>query len=325
MKSRNTIAILSALVCFGLLPRVQATPENDPDGPNRPAKPNLPVMAPAPETPDPGAVGGSFNTADGDHALFSVTTGTANSAFGWFSLLSNVEGSFNTAVGAGTLLFNMARENTAVGAAALLFNTAGIRNTAVGSAALLNNTDDSNTAIGADALGANTIGTFNVAIGGSALIDNTQGDNNTAVGVGALSQVTGTGENTALGRLAGAGITTASNVIVIGQLSGVHSVFGQTSDRCFIDNIFGAPVDGTDFAPVLVDSNGRLGTVTLPAGAKDPGGFYPHSGQRQAVPKDREAMLNSKVEKLQATVTEQQKQIEVSRHSSKSRARKFRR
>jgi hypothetical protein len=150
-----------------------------------------------------------------------------------------------------------------------------------------------------------------VAIGGSALIDNTQGDNNTAVGVGALSQVTGTGENTALGRLAGAGITTASNVIVIGQLSGVHSVFGQTSDRCYIDNIFGAPVDGTDFAPVLVDSNGRLGTVTLAAGAKDPGGFYPPSGQHQAVPKDYEAMLNGKVEELQATVAQQQKEIKT--------------
>jgi uncharacterized coiled-coil protein SlyX len=271
----------------------------------------LPNAPAAQETPDPGAVGGSFNTADGTNALGNVTTGTANSAFGWFSLLSNGESSFNTAVGAGTLLFNTASENTAVGAAALLFNTSGMRNTALGSAALLNNTDDSNTAIGADALRANTIGTFNVAIGGSALIDNTQGNNNTAVGVGALSQVTGTGENTALGRLAGAGITTASNVIVIGQLTGVHSVFGQTSDRCYIDKIFGAPVDGTDFAPVLVDSNGRLGTVTLPAGAKDTGGFYPHSGQHQAVPKDYEARFNNKVEKLQATVAQQRRQIET--------------
>jgi hypothetical protein len=91
----------------------------------------------------------------------------------------------------------------------------------------------------------------------------------------------------------------------------VHSVFGQTSARCYIDNIFGAPVDGTDFAPVLVDSNGRLGTVTLPAGAKDPGGFYPHSGQHQAVPKDHEAMFNGKVETLQATVAQQQKEIET--------------
>jgi hypothetical protein len=81
MKRRNSIfaAILSALACFALLSRVQATPENDPDGPNRPARPNLPVMpvqtAPAPKTPDPGAVGGSFNTADGTRALGNVTTG----------------------------------------------------------------------------------------------------------------------------------------------------------------------------------------------------------------------------------------------------------
>jgi hypothetical protein len=293
--------------CFALCPMAQAV--------------NPPL------TPDPGPLPIS-NTADGQLALGGLTTGIYNSAFGIYALLSNGEANFNTGVGGATLLANTGSENTAVGAGALLSNTIGgqntangafalfsniegIRNTAIGSGALLNNTDDSNTAIGADALGANNTGTFNVAIGASALIDNTQGDNNTAVGVGALSQVTGTGENTAVGRLAGAGITTASNVIVIGQLSGVHNVFGQTSDRCFIDNIFGAPVDGMDFAPVLVDSNGRLGTVTLPAGAKDPGGFFPHSGQRQAVRKDYEAMLNGKVEKLQATVAQQQKQIET--------------
>lgn len=128
MKRRNSIfaAILSALACFALLSRVQATPENDPDGPNRPAKLNLPVMpaAPAPKTPDPGAVGGSFNTADGTKALGNVTTGIANAAVGWFSLTNNTDGSSNTAVGAGTLLFNIGdqttgdgTDNTAIGTA----------------------------------------------------------------------------------------------------------------------------------------------------------------------------------------------------------------
>jgi hypothetical protein len=79
--------------------------------------------APVPETPDPGAVGGTFNTADGRNALVHVTTGAANAAFGWFSLLSNTDGSFNTAVGAGTLLLNVGDQsagegiaNTALGA-----------------------------------------------------------------------------------------------------------------------------------------------------------------------------------------------------------------
>ena len=74
--------------------------------------------------PDPAAVGGSFNTADGFNALFNVT-GAANAAFGWNSLFSTQTGSFNTGAGAGTLALNNADANTAVGAAALLLNVVG--------------------------------------------------------------------------------------------------------------------------------------------------------------------------------------------------------
>src|SRR5439155_27380921 len=82
MKNRNLIfaAILSGLVCFTLLPQVQATP-------------------------DPGSVD-PFNTADGDHTLFSNTSGFGNSAFGWYALFANTDGSCNTAVGAGALDLN---------------------------------------------------------------------------------------------------------------------------------------------------------------------------------------------------------------------------
>jgi hypothetical protein len=52
--------------------------------------------------PDGGYPG--FNTAEGQNALFSLTTGSANTAVGWFSLFSNAQGSFNTATGAGALL-----------------------------------------------------------------------------------------------------------------------------------------------------------------------------------------------------------------------------
>src|SRR6266436_7413435 len=93
--------IAVVILCFGLSRHAQAV-NPSPDG----GYPN-------------------FNTAEGQNALFSLTTGSANTAVGWFSLWSNAENSFNTATGVGTLLFNTADENTAFGAAALLFNTTG--------------------------------------------------------------------------------------------------------------------------------------------------------------------------------------------------------
>ena len=71
--------------------------------------------------PDGGYV--NFTTAEGQNALFSLTTGAANTAVGAFSLENVAIGSFNTSVGAGTLLFNNANSNTAIGAAALLLNS----------------------------------------------------------------------------------------------------------------------------------------------------------------------------------------------------------
>ena len=114
--SIRLVLITFALVCVALLPIAQA-------------------VVPPPDGGYPG-----FNTAEGQNALFSLTTGSANAAVGWFSLGSLTTGSFNTATGAGSLLFNTADANTAFGAAALLFNTTGINNTAVGAAALLHNT-----------------------------------------------------------------------------------------------------------------------------------------------------------------------------------------
>jgi peptidoglycan hydrolase CwlO-like protein len=80
------------------------------------------------------------------------------------------------------------------------------------------------------------------------------------------------------------------------------------SDRCFIDNIFGAPVSAATFAFVLIDSDGRLGTFTVDG--PDPGRFSPKHTQPSA-PDAKQAMINRKVENLQATVSQQQKQIET--------------
>ena len=101
------------------------------------------AVVPAPDGGYPG-----FNTAEGQNALFNLTTGVGNTAVGWFSLWSDTDGSYNTALGAGTLLFNVGNQstgegaqNTAIGTAALLNNTTGSFNTATGTTALVNNTE----------------------------------------------------------------------------------------------------------------------------------------------------------------------------------------
>jgi hypothetical protein len=157
----------------------------------------LPVQGVVPP-PDGGYPG--FNTAEGQNALLSLTTGSANTAVGWFSLFSDTENSFNTATGAGALLFNDADKNTATGAAALLFNTTGFGNTAVGATALLNNTEgENNTATGSEALFSNTTADFNTAIGSAALYFNTEGEQNAATGTAALYHNTEGHANTANG------------------------------------------------------------------------------------------------------------------------------
>jgi hypothetical protein len=54
--------------------------------------------------PDGGYAGG--NTAEGQNALLSLTTGTYNTALGLFSLRSNTTGNFNTATGQSALFAN---------------------------------------------------------------------------------------------------------------------------------------------------------------------------------------------------------------------------
>jgi len=145
--------------------------------------------------PDGGYPGG--NTAEGNSALLSLTTGTFNTAVGFLSLRSTISGEFNTGIGAGALFLNTGDLNTATGTGALLSNVRGTNNTANGAFALFSNTATGNTAIGFEALFNNTTGGTlgttggfdvgpNVAVGSEALKNNTIGSANTAVGYQAL-------------------------------------------------------------------------------------------------------------------------------------------
>jgi Chaperone of endosialidase len=104
-------------------------------------------------SPPPDGGNANSNTAEGTQALFSNTTGMAN---------------------------------TAIGVGALYKNTTGVSNTATGMAALGSNTTGfSNTAIGARALFLAT-GDYNVALGDSAGQFLTTGDNNIDIGYNVL-------------------------------------------------------------------------------------------------------------------------------------------
>jgi hypothetical protein len=274
-KTAESILLILSLVCIGLLPNVQA------------------VSPP----PDGGYPGG--NTAEGQDALLSLTTGTFNTAIGFLSLKSNKTGAFNTAIGAGALFVNTADENTAIGAGALLSNTSGAANTAIGESALFANTTgnantatganalvnnvngDSNTANGNGALASNTTGNFNTAIGASALLNNTtsrntaigdhalslntNGFSNTANGYQALFNNTTGSFNIALGSGAGSRLTTGGSNIDIGAFGfpGESATIriGEGQTKTFIAGIRGATIGGTAI-PVLIDGNGQLGTLS---------------------------------------------------------------
>ena len=137
---------------------------------------------------------GQFNTGVGAGALL-VNTAHQNTAIGAGALLSNIAGVKNTANGAFALFGNTAgNSNTASGVGALFNNNTGFNNTAIGYNALLSNTTaGDNTAIGTTALFSNTTGEFNIAIGSQALRDNVTGDSNTAIGDSAGFNITGSG------------------------------------------------------------------------------------------------------------------------------------
>jgi hypothetical protein len=247
--------------------------------------------------PDGGYPGG--NTAEGQSALLSLTTGGFNTAVGYLSLGSGTTNSFNTAIGAGALLANTANENTATGAGALLSNTTGIRNTANGAFALFSNTTGGvntangyqalfsnttgylnmadgvgalganttghdNTATGSNALELNTTGFNNTANGSSALQQNTAGANNTASGIGALNQNTIGNGNIGLGILGGAALTTGDNNIDIGNVgvAGESNTIrvGTGQTATYIAGISGVN-QGTAAAVFINTTTGQLGTA----------------------------------------------------------------
>ena len=177
---------------------------------------------------------GNGNVATGPNALSNLTTGSLNTANGSDALRANTSGLINSASG-----FK-----------ALYSNTTGLGNTAAGYGALVfNTTGNFNTAHGARALRANTTGRENTASGYRALRSNTTGSGNIGIGFRAGENLTSGGNNIAIGHY---GVAGESNTIR----------FGDSQTRTFIAGIRGATTAVADAIPVVIDSNGQLGTIS---------------------------------------------------------------
>ena len=267
IKLRTTTLLLGSLIlgCFAFLQTAQAAPDVNPP-------------------PDGGYGGG--NTAEGQQALQSLTSGLYNNAVGIYSLLSLTTASFNTGDGAGTLLLNNANENTATGAGALLsnnapantadgafalfFNTTGTDNTAVGDRAMQSNTTGSNnTAVGSGALFSNTTGNGNSAFGVDALFNNTTGNSNVGIGFGALGQNTTGNNNIALGYLAGSDLTAGDNNIYIGNLGVANeSNTIRIGDPAIHQNVIIGGIPAGGLAAILFNYNS--GSIVIGVGGPVP-------------------------------------------------------
>ena len=190
------------------------------------------------------------NTALGNVALATNTTGVQNTAVGRAALNGNTTGSNNTAVGRSALQVTTASDNTAVGHASLQQTTTGASNTAFGAQALISNTTASNnTAIGHQAGYTNITGvitalgwragyTYNTNatenfgstfLGSGSGITTSSGIDNTFVGASAgRLNLTG-GFNIALGGGSLYSNTTASNNVAVGYQAGYTNITGANS------------------------------------------------------------------------------------------------
>ncbi|MGC2625373.1 MAG: hypothetical protein WA269_00940 [Candidatus Udaeobacter sp.] len=283
----------------------------------------------------------SNNTAVGSEALEFNTDGNPNTAIGYAALNSNLTAGGNTAVGYDALLFNglvahgfpFGWYNNGVGAGALLNNVDGYSNNAFGNDALFFNVIGvANTAVGyytlwnndSDALG---LANNNAALGSVALFNNVDGSENTAVGTGAGQNVITGVNNTYVGDFVGTLAADESDTIRIGDVSNGN---GAGSLECYIGGIYNnfQPVGGNVVVVTLNRNDDHLGWDFGPgqAGSAPVQRSAPQRRTALGVSIPGPAMINGKVgkvETLEATVAQQQKQIETLTAQLREQAQTF--
>jgi|KBSMisStandDraft_5_1062788.scaffolds.fasta_scaffold07423_9 hypothetical protein len=217
---------------------------------------------------------GLGNTATGYQALFNNLESGSNTATGFLALFNNTSGIANTASGADALYSNTTGElNTADGESALYSNTTGSNNVALGDALYANTTGSNNAATGSNALEANTTGSYNTASGSATLIGNTSGSTNTAIGYKALQNNTGGNNNIAIGASAGFYVTSGNNNIDLSALGATGESNTMRLGKYGVQKTtFIAGISGATVpngVSVIVDSVGHVGTINSSARYKE--------------------------------------------------------
>jgi len=211
--------------------------------------------------------------------LLFAGSSSANTFLGFDAGLGNTTGTFNTFLGndAGATSATTCC-SVAIGNSALTSKTAGDYDVAVGNGAMAVGagvpSGGYNVAVGRRAYGNGPSGSFNTAVGAAALINLTSGDHNAALGHVALSNLTSGSYNTALGDGAGNGLTSGDGNLYLASggaatESFVTRIGGTQTQQAFIAGVRGVTTSAADAIPVLIDSNGQLGTVSSSASVKD--------------------------------------------------------
>ena len=222
---------------------------------------------------------GTGNTAIGNGALSSVTTGNTNMAIGKVAMEQLTTGTFNTAIGNGALRYiTTTSENTAIGGHAMFdVNFSGTGNTAIGSQAALEMENGAyNTAVGGGALYSGKSVQSSVAVGSFALYFTT-GDGNVGIGRNSGRDNTTGGNNTYVGTSAGYGSTGAAltNATAIGYLAQVATsntvALGNTSVTDILAGTSAqATVRASAFAvPLVADATVQFGQTVMPDASAD--------------------------------------------------------
>lgn len=161
---------------------------------------------------------------------------------------------------------------TTAGNIVLAPSTATAGNILKGTAPFLHNFGTNNTFVGVNAGNLAMTGSDNTVLGAFTLFNNASGIANTAIGAGALqSNISGSG-NIAIGQFAGFSNTGSSNITIgnpgVAAESGTIRIGNDSHSAAFIAGVRGTTTASAAI-PVLVDSNGQLGTASSSRRAKD--------------------------------------------------------